>query len=159
MSTVTRIPRREQLPRLPRGGQLAGYPLNRPILACATALVAELKAYGRRADLPRLASNTAMGHNRSTTMCGRTAPSPRTLLDTSATLLLQFVAKQYNLPVPPVALSAGLLHPWLICVEFHDTFPPPVRSEWPSMARARSAGKFGFACGRLTPSEVQLLQV
>jgi len=27
------------------------------------------------------------------------------------------------------------------------------------MARARSAGKFGFACGRLTPSEVQLLQV
>ena len=32
------------------------------------------------------------------------------------------------------------VHPWLMCAAFHDVFPPPDRSVWPSMARARSAG-------------------
>jgi hypothetical protein len=41
---------------------------------------------------------------------------------------VQLMAKQYNLPAPPVLLSDCLLQPWLICAAFHDMFPPPVRS-------------------------------
>jgi hypothetical protein len=54
---------------------------------------------------------------------------------------------------------------WNWAVEFSDHvvvvegFGSEARSVWPSMARARSAGKLGFACGSERPSAVQLPQV
>src|SRR5437762_736245 len=43
-------------------------------------------------------------------------------------------AKQYSRPAPPVLTRFSWLQPRLGCVEFHDVFPPPVRSKWPSWA-------------------------
>jgi hypothetical protein len=84
----------------------------------------------------RSASPTASGRVRSSTTRSKRLVGLR----------LQLIAKQYNLPVPPVLISACLLQPWLMCAAFHDVFSPPFRFECPSIARARSAGTFG-SCG------------
>src|SRR5689334_10332225 len=81
------------------------------------------------------------------------------LLVTNSANADQLMAKQYNLPAPPVALSEALLQPWLICAAFHEMLPPPVRSIWPSIARARSGGTFALlpppCAGIVMPSDVQ----
>src|SRR6185312_14727088 len=60
---------------------------------------------------------------------------------------LQLMAKQYRWPAPPVRMRPSFVQSALICTEFHDTLPPPVRSAWPSIALLAVL------------SEVQLLQV
>ncbi len=60
--------------------------------------------------------------------------------------LTQLMAKQYSKPAPPVLIKLSWLQPRLGWVEFHDVFPPPVRSKWPSWAVP-------------APSLLQLLQV
>lgn len=46
--------------------------------------------------------------------------------------LVQFAAKQYNKPAPPVATRLSCPQPRLGCAEFQEMLLPPVRSKWPT---------------------------
>jgi len=72
---------------------------------------------------------------------------------------VQFAAKQYNRPAPPVETRFGWLQPRLGCVEFHELLVPPVLSACPSWAEGPGAGCVPGAGGVTFALLVQLPQV